>query len=276
MPSVEYSLFRVKFVKPRQQSIFGSDSTPDQLFTVALQEKPSVDSREGYRWHIGNLSLFSESTGYFAVGRTTRSTVEKFDEKSGNFIEEELETSPYTHCVFDSRIGLLGIAYKSSLAPTVKGIAARIQKLLSETAIIQKNGVSVEIAPIPDPQDFIRALETAYVVSRFTATFHGPNPFDADEHFQRPLSVYLASANGKAGRAEIQGEDLNRDVLQSVTRSTAATGNEASARIKKKKSERPVTLHLRGDAVKRRYAEDDKPEVVLSDMQNTYERVREK
>jgi hypothetical protein len=172
--------------------------------------------------------------------------------------------------------GLVGIAYKSSLAPTVKGIAARIQQLLSVTRSIEANRVSVEIAPIPDPQDFILALETAYVVSRFTATFHGPNPFDADEFFQKPLSVYLASANGKAGRAEIQGEDLNREVLTSVTRSTAATGNEASARIRKKRSERAVTLHLRGDPVKRRYDEDEKPEAVLTDMEQTYERVREK
>ncbi|HXJ07584.1 MAG TPA: hypothetical protein VNH65_20990 [Candidatus Acidoferrum sp.] len=276
MPSIEYSLFRARFVKPRQQSIFRTDSTPAQIFVEALKEKPSFEAREGYRWHIGNLRLFSHSAGYFAVGRTTRSTVEKFDEQSGDFLEEELETSPYTHCVFNADIGILGIAYKASLAPTIKGIAARIQQLLSVTKIVQTNGVLVEIAPIPDPQDFIRALETAYAVSRFTATFHGPNPFDADEYFQKPLSVYLATANGKAGKAEIKGEDLNREVLQSVTRSTAATGNEASARVRRKKAERPVTLHLRGDAVKRGYDEGEKPEAVLTDIEQTYERVRER
>lgn len=276
MLSIEYSLFRVKFVKFKQQSLFQTDSTPSELFIEALRQKPSVEPREGYRWHIGNLSLFSGNAGYFAVGRTTKATVEKFDEASGDFLEEELETSPYTHCVFNADMGILGIAYKSGLAPTVKGIAARIQQLLSETKIIQTNRVSVEIAPIPDPEDFIRALETAYVVSRFTATFHGPNPFDADEFFQKPLSVYLSSANGKVGRTEIKGEDLNREVLQSVTRSTAATGNEASARMRKKKSEKAVTLHLRGDAVKRRYDEDEKPEAVLTDMERTYQRVREK
>jgi hypothetical protein len=107
MPSVEYSLFRAKFVKLRQQSFFQTDSTPSQLFVEALKEKPSAEPREGYRWHIGNLSLFSDSAGYFAVGRTTKSTVEKFDETSGDFLEEELDTSPYTHCVFNADIGLV-------------------------------------------------------------------------------------------------------------------------------------------------------------------------
>jgi hypothetical protein len=30
-------------------------------------------------------------------GRTTKSIVEKFDERTGNFVEEEYEESPYTH-----------------------------------------------------------------------------------------------------------------------------------------------------------------------------------
>ena len=216
------------------------------------------------------------STGYFACGRTTKSTIEKFDETSKNFLEEELETSPYTHCVFNAQIGILGIARKTNLAPTVKGIAARIQQLLSQTKVVASSYTSVEIAPIPDPEDFLRALDSAYLVSRFAATFHGPNPFDADEAFQKPLSVYLRSANGKSGRAQIQGDDLNREVLKAVTRSTAATGNEATARLRKKKSGKATTMHLRGDPVKGQYEEDDKPEDVLADLEKIYERVREK
>jgi hypothetical protein len=79
---------------------------------------------------------------------------------------------------------------------------------------ISENNISVEIRPIPDPEGFLRALNTAYRVSRFTATFRGPNPFDADEHFQKPLAVYLSAAKGVKGRTQIQGEDLNRKVLQ--------------------------------------------------------------
>jgi hypothetical protein len=275
MASIEYSLFRAKFIKGSQATLFQSDLAPRQLFLLSLQEKPSAELRKGYLWHIGNIRLFSEDTGYFAIGRTTKSTIEKFDETSGDFLEEELETSPYTHCVFNAQIGIIAIAHKSSLLPTVKGVADRIQQLLSATRVIINSNTSVEIAPIPDPEDFLRALESAYRVSRFAASFHGPNPFDADEHFQKPLSVYLSSANGKKGKAQIQGEDLNRSVLQSVTRSTAATGNEASATITKSKSQKGITVHLRGDPIKRRYNEDEhQPEVVLEDLEKLYNRLR--
>ena len=176
---------------------------------------------------------------------------------SGNFVVEELEESPYTHCVFDARIGIIGIARKASLAPAAKGIAARIEQLLSMSRVITENGISVEIVPIPDPEGFLSLLASAYRVTRFTATFRGPNPFDADEHFQKPLSVYLSAANGEMGKAQIQGEDLNRGVLQDVTRSTAATGNVASAMIMKNQHQKPITINLNGDPVKRNYDEYD-------------------
>jgi len=84
-------------------------------------------------------------------------------------------------------------------------------------------------------------LASAYRVTRFAATFRGPNPFDADEYFQKPLSVYLLATDGEKGKAQVQGKDLNRQALQEVTRSTAATGNEASARITKGESEKQIT-----------------------------------
>jgi len=275
MASIEYSLFRAKFIKPRQTSLLHTDLTPQDLFLQALTEKPSGELRKGYIWHIGNIQYFSETTGYFAVGRTTNSTIEKFDDLTGDFIEEELEKSPYTHCVFDARIGFIGIARRASLATTAKGIATSIEKLLSMSRVITENDISVEIAPIPDPEGFLLALASAYRVTRFAATFRGPNPFDADEHFQKPLSVYLSAANGEMGKAQIQGEDLNREVLQDVTRSTAATGNEASARIMKSQSQKPITINLKGDPVKRSYDEEEHiPKTVLADLTNLYHRVR--
>jgi hypothetical protein len=275
MASIEYSLFRAKFIRSSQQLLFENELRPRDIFLRALFEKPSAEPREGHLWHIGNIRRFTDHSGYFAVGRTTKSTIEKFDESSRNFTEEELETSPYTHCLFDADLGILGIARKTSLSPTVKGIAARIQQLLSTSRIIIDTGTRVEIDPIPDPEGFLRALESAYRVSRFSATFHGPNPFDADEYFQKPLAVYLAAANGERGRAQVQGEDLNREVLQDVTRSTAATGNEASARITRGARQKPTTLHLRGDAVKRGYDENElTPEAILEDLERLYSRIR--
>jgi len=250
MATIEYSLFRVKMVRPHQASFLHDDLTPGDIFLRAVLEKPSGELRKGFEWHIGNVHQFSEYTGYFAAGRTTLSTIEKFNPESGDFVEEELEESPYTHCVFDARIGFIGIAKKPNLSQTTKGIANRVEQLLSIANVVRINEIRVEIRPIPDPDDFLRSLDTAFKVFSFSATFRGPNPFDADEHFQRPLSVYLSAAQGQKGKTTISGEDLNREVLREVTRSTAATGNEASARIQKSKRQKAMTINLRGDPIK--------------------------
>lgn len=275
MPTIEYSLFRVKMVRPHQSSFLHDDLPPRDIFLRAVLEKPSGELRKGFEWHIGNVQQFSEYTGYFAAGRTTLSTIEKFNPESGDFVEEELEESPYTHCVFDARIGFIGIAKKPNLSQTTKGIANRIEQLLSLAQIVRNNNILVEIRPIPDPDGFLSSLDSAFKVFSFSATFRGPNPFDADEHFQKPLSVYLSAADGQKGKTTISGEDLNRSVLREVTRSTAATGNEVSARIQKSRRQKPMTINLKGDPIKRKYDEEEHtPELVLNDLTNQYSRVR--
>lgn len=275
MSTIEYSLFRVKMVRPHQSSFLHDDLPPRDIFLRAVLEKPSGELRKGFEWHIGNIQKFTEYTGYFAAGRTTISTIEKFNQDSGDFVEEELEESPYTHCVFDARIGFIGIAKKPNLSQTTKGIANRVEQLLSKAKIVKNNDILVEIRPIPDPDGFLRSLDSAFKVFSFSATFRGPNPFDADEHFQKPLSVYLSAADGEKGKTTISGNDLNRSVLREVTRSTAATGNEASARIQKSRQQKPITINLRGDPIKRKYDEEDhKPETVLTDLTDQYSRVR--
>lgn len=275
MATVEYHLFRAKFITPKQEPLFDEPPPTGELFRATLNERPSAEFRKGNVWRVGNLQYFSEDTGYFAMGRTTKSTVEKFDEASREFVEEELTTSPYTHCVFNAQIGFVGIAKKTLLARTTRGMARQLERLLSNAQIVQRYNVTVEILPIPDPEGFLRALLSAYRITSFTATFHGPNPLDADAYFQKPLSVIASITHGQRGKAQILGEALDAEALADITRSTAATGNEASARIRKSKHQKATTIHLRGDALKRSYDEaTHQPEKALSDLTTIYDRVR--
>jgi len=275
MSTIEYSLFRAKFIKPMQPSFLHEELTPMEIFLKAISERPHIELRRGFTWHLGNIRYFSPETGCFAIGRTTNATIGKFDEASGDFIEEELATSPYTHCVFDARIGLLGIAKKATLAATPRDIATKLEQLFSITSHVFRNDVSVEIRPIPDPDGFLKAINSAYKVSSFTASFRGPNPFDADAYFQKPLAVYLNAACGTKGKAQIEGEDLNREVIVEVARSSAATANEASARIMKTKGQKTIRINLKGDPIKKGYDElEHDSEVVLADLTNMYNRVR--
>jgi hypothetical protein len=219
--------------------------------------------------------MFSDTSGYFRIGRTTSSKVERFDADTDNFLEERMETSPYTHCVFDSKIGFIGIAKKYALSPTTETVARRIQEVLSRTSPILENDIRVELSPIPNPDSFLRELLGAYKVKKFAATFHGPNPIDADELFQRPLAALLAEAGGDSGRAEIKGNDLNREVLEALTRSAAATGNDATARIRRQRGQRSVGIHLGGSIAGQTYDEEKHdPAQALEDLTRTFLKVR--
>ncbi len=273
----EYHLYRAKFVKPNQTSfLHDDDTTPALVFLKALAEKPSAEYRQSFTWHIGNLSELETTAGHFAVGRITESTIPQFDPTSGNFVDLKGDTSPYTFVVYDAHIGLIAIRKKSDLAPTTQDIASKIEKLLSATTAVLKNEITVIIQLIPNPETFLEMVDRAYAIKSFSATFTGPNPFDADEHFQRPLAVYLNAANGETGEASIYGSNLNKDTVMAVTKSTAATGNEATATIQDEQNERPYKIHLTGNPVKIIYDQDDEvpPSKVLADAREAYNRVR--
>jgi hypothetical protein len=177
--------------------------------------------------------------------------------------------------VFDAGYGFIGIAKKPPLANSTTTIARRVKELLSYTREVTDNRLTVEVDAIPDPNAFLREIRDALRVARFTASFHGPNPFDADLQFQRPMSVYLAAAEGSKGRTQIDGANLNKETLSAVTRSTASTGNDAAARIQRNASSGLVTVRMRGGVVSASYEDESHdPKSVLKDLRNKYVEVR--
>ncbi len=275
MSVIEYNLFRAKFIIPNQSNIFGEYLSSSEYMKESIVSKPSFQQKEGSEWHIGNLKEFTNFSGYFAFGRSSKSSIARFDEYSGNFIEEEQEESPFTHCVYDTSIGIFGIARKNELAQNITSVANKLAIVLSQSNIITNHKIKVEVLPIPDPDGFIEAIQNSYKVFKFKATFKGPNPFDADAFFQKPSAVYISTAGGIEGSTTIKGDDLNRDVISEVTRSTASTGNQASARIQKTQKQKPININLKGDPIKRRYDEKSHaPEIVLNDLINQYKKVR--
>lgn len=274
MGTREYHLYRAKFIKPAQLPLLAENQSSMDIFLKSIHDKPEYTLSSGSEWHIGNVKLFDEFSGSFAVGRTTKTTVEKFDKESGDFVDELDDSGPYTVVVFDARIGLIGIAKKSKLAPNAASIARRIKDLLSTTKTAIDTGVDVRIDIIPDPEDFLDKLRGAYSIRKFRATFTGPNPVDADELFQKPLSVYAQSMSASSGTLEVIGDALNEEVAESVAKSTAATGNTASARVIPSKGNKPKNIKMKGDAVVVTVAEEASNTQVLEQMHEEYTRVR--
>lgn len=276
MTVIEFHLFRIKFTRPRQASFLHDERSSADVFLAALNEKPSRELRQEFVWHIGNIQGIDANGGSFAIGRTTKRTVSKYDPDTGDFIEELFEESPYTVCLYDTRIGFVAIARKSKLAPTTSGIARKLGRLLETTDSVMNNEISVAVDPIHDPEHFIARLREAYSIKSFTAEFNGPNPIDADELFQKPLSVYCQAINGKHGRVTVQGGDLDSEAVIEVAKSTAAVGNDASALVFERRGKRSVRIHIHGDPVKKAYEEDKLEQAkALDDMRAEYRRVRE-
>jgi hypothetical protein len=270
----EYYLYRAKFIKPAQLPLLFPDMSPSTIFLEAINDKPELTLSSGSEWHLGNVDFFDHLTGSFAIGRTTKTTLEKFDKESGNFIDQLDDASPYTTVVFDCRIGLLGIAKKSKLAPDAETVARRIRGLFEKSETVINSGVDIKVDFIPDPQNFIQKIREAYAIKRFRATFTGPNPVDADELFQKPLSVYAQQIGAQSGVLEVKGEALNEDVVESVAKSTAATANTASAKIIPAGGKKVIPIKMKGDAISVAVDLDASYRDVLVRIQEEYMRVR--
>jgi hypothetical protein len=275
MPILEYHLYRTKFIKPAQVDLFQAHLSAREMLEKGLEERPSIELRQNSVWHIGNVEYFNNGEGRFAIGRTTLTTVEKFDKNTRDFTELLDDSGPYTFVYFDSKLGLLGIGKKTKLSADVKSVALKIQKLLASTKIVKRNKIDVRVEFIRDPEDFLQKIYAAYAIKRFKATFTGPNPVDADELFQKPMSYYCQQLEGEQGLVTVTGEALNRQVVAVVAKSTAATANDATALIQNAKGEKAVSISFKGDAKKIFVEHDTTKTDVLLTMQDTYREVRQ-
>lgn len=274
MASSQYYLYRAKFIKPDQMPLFFAERSAANLFLSAINDKPALSLSSGVEWHIGNIEFIDSSRGSFAVGKTTKTTLEKFDKESGDFVNNIDDAGPYTKVIFDCDIGLLGIAKKSKLAPDAATVARKIRELLAQSVTVTESGIEVRVDYIPDPNGFIIKLRDAYSIKKFKATFTGPNPTDADELFQKPLSVYAKEMGAQTGSLEVRGHALNEEVAEAVAKSTAATGNKASARIIPKNGDKEMLIRMEGEAVVISIDEDSSTSDVIERMQKRYAEVR--
>lgn len=275
MHTTEFHLYRAKFIKPAQIKLFDQHLSSRNFFEGALDERPSISLRRNNVWHVGNLEYVDKNGGRFAIGRTTKTTIEKFDDQTGNFIEELDDSGPYTYVYFDSEYGYLAIAKKTKVAPAVKQIAKKLQALLANAKIVTENSIEVRVDIIPDPEDFLKKIHKAYAIKRFTADFTGPNPIDADELFQKPLSIYCQKLNGTNGTVAVRGDDLDEETVAAVAKSTAATGNQASALIQPERGRRLISVSLDGNAVKVIAETDAQKSSTLKKIRESYHGVRQ-
>ena len=244
---LEFQMFRIKVYPSMQGFLFEHPKTPSEILKDVILSLPSAELRKGMIWHIGNLSPIKEGGLYFRIGRTTKSTLEIYE--NGNFEEQEFETAPYTHVVLDIQLEVCAIAKKAKLSPKTTGIANQFVRLLNESIRARQIKASFEINEINDPTDFITHLRQAFSVSKFWVTFSRPNAFDVNEDFIKPTQKLLKDSNGEKGKTQLQGDNLNPEGLEDIARSAASTGNDAAAWLQTSDTSQKVRKRLKGNPI---------------------------
>lgn len=252
---MELVLYRVKIMRPIQANAFDPGLPAPDLLRAMLLEKPTATSRYGSQWHIGNVEIVDDSGIYFALGRTTKATLPILLEGSGDFIEEQYESAPYTHAFVDVNREVIAIAAKSSVAPTTDAMARQLERLLARTSTAQSAEAAISVSPVSEPEQLLRALRSAYAITSFTVYFTRPNPMDVNDEFIKPMERLAQAAGGESGKTTIRGAALDPEPLTDLVRSAASSGDDAVALVKPEPGTRSVRRSLRGQNA--RISEED-------------------
>ncbi len=273
---LDFQLFRIK-VYPSEQMFFAGPKKPSEILLETIKSLPSVELRRGMISHLGNVGEIDGGGLYFRVGRTTKAKREIYQE--GNFTDAEFEEAPYTHVVLDIPMEVCAIAKKTKLSPSPKGIANQLIGLFAGSEVAQYYNAKFEIDWLKDPKDLITHLQQAYAISCFSMTFSRPNPFDAEEDIIKPFNEFVKEAQGEKGKAQVEGENLKPQVLEVLARSAAATGNDAAARLRLDKEQKPTTIRLRENPVFIQHddvSDDEQKRSLLKKIKERYEQLRGK
>ena len=273
---MRFQLFRIRMF--HDPELFPYDLDRGRLLKRLLDSRPSAELRRGYSWHIGNVLSIDGSALYFALGRTTKCSIELYDDETKNFVQGENEESPYTHVILDFDLQILSIAYKQRLAGYTSTIAGYLEKLLNQQDIIRSVGIRVDITAVKNPHDLLTLISQAACIKKCTIGVSLPNLFDVHEDFEKPFQKLLASAKGSHGKTEMRGEDLDKGVLSELAHSSAASGNDVAVRMKVDPESQFQTVHLRDKELFLDFEDEfevAQPEVVLSEMREKYHEIRD-
>lgn len=270
--SKKFFLYRVKFVRDHQKEIFDDGASPEEIFGESINSKPSIKLSRGGEWRLANVTDIGTVGGYFAVGRISKSKSDRFDFDNGEFFEDEDYQGPFARVYFNKNLGVIAIEDKYKLNSRVETTAARIRSLLLGSDAVKQRKVRCLVEEIWDPESFVDQIKSCDSVVRFTSTFTGPNPIDADKFFQKPLQVYADLMKASTGKIQVNGPSLDKKMVVAAARATAATANGATARISKKNTLKTIPL----ENIKTSFSsESDNPVDIYNSMMERYRQVKD-
>jgi hypothetical protein len=276
----EFYLFRLRVERPAQGRIFDEPDLPNaEVIRLAIEHQPTTKTRKDTVWALGNVEKIVDDDSYSAaLGKILRRDVERYDGDLKAFTQETSEEAPFTWVVFDVALQVCAIAVKYALGnPTQLGNA--LARLLTSTRPAQNRGMQITASQIKDPEEFVLLLRQADRIVKFEVTFKRPNPIDVDKDFHEPMERLLGETNGRDGKTSISGDNLEKEPLEAISNSAAATGDDAKARLKLPDINKIVTKHLRSNPAT--ISTDDVSTIaslqsVVQKMRSVYRRIRER
>lgn len=223
-------LCRIHVQRERQLSLeFHGERTPGEILNEAIWSRPGVILRLGTAWSIANVRSIDERSLYFRIG------CEKYKEQgakdeAGDFVSEVHPVAPHTHVILDWDLEVCAIAPNSELGDK-RALPSRLKKLLNESETAKTGGYVFDVRPIDNPEEFVRWIGSASRVTRYEMTFCGPNFFDVNEDFQKPLQRMAENIKGNDNKVVFQNQNgLEPDGLVPLSRAVIAAGNVVSAK----------------------------------------------
>jgi hypothetical protein len=242
-------VLRIKCEVLAQSDFLRSPREPIDIITRSFEARPTANVGRASEWHIGNVERVSADGVAFAMGRTMATKSPQFDSVTHDFLEEEVMRAPFTIGVFDQRHQACGIIRKSGVSQSSTAIASKLQILLNAAPFAREGNSEIIVDPIQDPISFVEAIRASKSVTRFSFTARRPNPHDVNRLIQRPAEEFTQAAGGERTTVEVEGDDLDKGLLEEISKAVAAVGEKASASVKLDEGTRTKRIYLSGNPV---------------------------
>lgn len=273
-----FFILRIPCEPLEQGGLFDDRRSPTRAIRDSILSMPETIVRGETVWHIGAPKEIKEDGIAFQLGRVHPVNSPQFDRDQHVFFEADSERAPYTWGVFDERHQSCAILKKSGVSGNPREIARRLERLLNASPVPRESGFRIVVDELYDPQEFIQQLQGAHRITKFSFTAEFENPFDVSNLIHRPAEKFNELVGGDRTKVEVEGDDLNRDVLEELTRSVVSVGDDAAATVRPGDGSKRKRIFTRGTPLVDEFDDEEGRggpfSALLSALRASYDRLR--
>lgn len=234
-PPLRLQLFRISIHEPKQLRLGTRPLGPEgrfQLLHQIVHGRPRVEAGQ-HVWSIGNPQDIGPQGIMFRIGRELTRKVTRRDAQ-GDFVDEPVVAAGSSHVLLDLALQVAAISKPKDLSTTFEGVGRILAAAMNTDSVVDESGLTIEVAPLRDPTEFIDQLRDAYSIVWLSVTTTLPNHFDVDKDFTQPIENLTRQAGARKATTRLEeGKIEVNDAVEQIVRVASSTGNPAEASIKR-------------------------------------------